>query len=137
MKRYRYLNGLLVSFVLIFASCSPLTLNVKDRSLATEQNKNTQAILTTVQTAPGKTPRLPARLLKKYKDKISAILSLLWLWLLARFYGNEKRRRVRGWQLEDLALLKIIKDNAARLWNHHPGKNIISHRQYESGVSDR
>jgi len=107
------------------ASCSSLTLNVKDRSPATEQRKNIQAILTTVQTAPGKTPRLPARLLKKYKGKISAILSLLWLWLLARFYGKEKRCRVRGWQLEDLALLKIVKDNATRLWNHHTGKKII------------
>ena len=52
-------------------------------------------------------------------------VALLWLWLLATFYTIEKRRRVRGWQLEDLALLKIIKDNAARLWNHHPGKKII------------
>lgn len=126
MKRYRYLSGLLVSFLFLLACCSSLTLDIKDRSPATEQSKNTQAILTTVQTAPGKTPRLPARLLKKYKGKISALLGLLWLWLLARFYGNEKRRRVRGWQLEDLALLKIIKDNAARLWNHHPSKKVIS-----------
>ncbi len=34
------------------------------------------------------------------------------LWLVARFYATEKRRRIPGWQLEDLALLKIIKDNA-------------------------
>ena len=127
MKRYRYLSGLLVGFVFLLACCSSLTLDIKDRFPATEQNKNTRAILTIAQTAPGKTPRLPARLLKNYKGKISAILGLLWLWLLARFYGNEKRRRVRGWQLEDLALLKIIKDNAVRLWNHHhPSKNIIS-----------
>lgn len=55
-----------------------------------------------------------------------SILRLLWLWLLARFYANEKGRWVFGWQLEDLALLKIIKDNATPLWNHHdPGKKII------------
>ena len=126
MKRYCYLSGLLVGFVFLLACCSSLMLNIKDRFPATEQSKNTQASLTTVQTAPGKTPRLPARLLKKNKGKISAILSLLWLALLARFYGKEKRRRLRGWQLEYLALLKIIEDNAARLWNHHhPHKNII------------
>ncbi len=39
-------------------------------------------------------------------------VALLWLWLVARFYATEKRRRIPGWQLEDLALLKIIKDNA-------------------------
>ncbi len=29
-----------------------------------------------------------------------SILGLLWLWLLARFYANEKTRRVRIWQSE-------------------------------------
>ena len=100
MKRYRYLSGLLLSLLFICASCSSLTLNIKDQSPATEQSKNIQAILTTVQTTPGKKPNLPARLLKKYKSKISAILGLLWLWLLARFYAGEKRRRVRIWQSE-------------------------------------
>ncbi|NVM25701.1 MAG: hypothetical protein HWN70_07260 [Desulfobacterales bacterium] len=53
-------------------------------------------------------------------------VALLWLWLLARFYTIEKRRRVLEWQLEDIDLPKIIKDNAARLWNHHhPGKELI------------
>ena len=79
MKNYRYLSGLLPSLLLISASCSSLTLNIKDRSPATEQS------------------------------------TVGLLWLLARFYGNEKRRRVRGWQLEDPALLKIIKDNPTRL----------------------
>ena len=91
MKRYCYLSGLLLSLLLMSASCSSLTLNVKDRSPATEQST----------------------------------VALLWLWLLARIYGNEKKCRVRGWQLEDLALLKIVKDNATRLWNHHTGKKLI------------
>ena len=64
------------------------------------------------------------------KDRSAAIeqstLALLWLWMLARFYANEKRHRVPGWQLEDLALLKIIRDSATRIWNHHyRGKKII------------
>jgi len=48
------------------------------------------------------------------------------LWLLATFHTIEKSRRVPGWQLEDPALLKIIKDNPTRLWHHHPGKKLIS-----------
>ena len=48
------------------------------------------------------------------------------LWLLATFHTIEKSRRVPGWQLEDPALLKIIKDNPARRWNHYQShKNII------------
>ncbi|NVM26800.1 MAG: hypothetical protein HWN70_12910 [Desulfobacterales bacterium] len=91
MKRYRYPSGLLLSPLLISASCSSLTLNIKDRSPATEQST----------------------------------LALLWLWLLARFYGKEKRRRVLGWQLADLALPKIINDNATQILNHHhPSKKV-------------
>jgi len=127
VKTYRWLSGLLVSFLLLLASYSSLPLNMKDRFPAAQKPQNQQVILAAVQTAPGKEPNLLARLLKKYKSKIGALLGLLWLWLLARFHGNEKRRRIPGWQLEDLALLKIIKDNAARLWHHqHPRKKIIS-----------
>jgi hypothetical protein len=45
---------------------------------------------------------------------------------LARLYEAEKRRRIPRWHLEDLALLKIIKTNALRLWNtHRPDRKII------------
>jgi len=78
VKRYCYLSGLLLNLLFISTSCSFLTLDVKERSPATEQST----------------------------------VALLWLWLVARFYATEKRRRIPGWQLEDVALLKIIKDNA-------------------------
>jgi len=40
---------------------------------------------------------------------------------------SEKRRRIPGWQFDDLALLKAIKDNATRLWsNHCPDRKIIT-----------
>ena len=137
MKRYPYLNALLVSFLFLLASCSSLTLGIKDHSPAAEQSEHTQAMLTTIQTTPEKKPNLLARLLKKYRNKISAIFGLLWLWLLARLYGNEKRRRVPGWHLEDLALLKIIKDNATRIWNHHrPGKTSSGWRIGENNRCD-
>jgi len=38
---------------------------------------------------------------------------------------SENRRQLPGWQFDDLALLKAIKDNATRLWHHHPAKNTI------------
>jgi hypothetical protein len=53
-------------------------------------------------------------------------IALLCLCLSARFYTDENTLQVRGWQLEHLALVKIIKDNAAPLWHHHPARNIIS-----------
>ena len=129
MKKCFYYGGLLVIHPLISASCSSLTIsvkNIKDHSPPLEQTKHAQAVILAVQTAPDKKSSPLIRLLKKYRSKISALLSLLWLLLLARFYANEKNRRIPGCQLEDLALLKIIKDNAMRLWNnHHSDRKII------------
>jgi hypothetical protein len=46
--------------------------------------------------------------------------------LAARFYTNEKRCQATRWQVDDLALLKSIKDNALRLWdNHRPDRKVI------------
>jgi len=119
MKKYRFYGGLFVTPLLITTSCSYFTNNVKntnDYSPPLEQAKHAQAQLLAIQTAFG----------KKYKRKISGLLGLLWLWTLARFYSAEKRRRIPAWQLEDLALLKIIKTNALRLWNNHrPDRKII------------
>ena len=125
-RKFRY-GGLLVIYLLFLASCGSLSLNVKHHAPPIEQSQNEKAIVPTAQVISTTKSNPFTRLLENAKRKIYALLGLLWLWLLARFYGGEKRRRVRGWQLEDLALLKIIKDNAARLWNHHhPSKKIIS-----------
>jgi len=115
MRRYYY-GGLRVIHPLISTSCSSLTLIAKDHSPPLEQAKHTQAVIPAVQTTHN----------KKYKKNITALLGLFWLWLLARFYTAEKNRRLPGWQLEDLTLLKIIKTNALRLWNNHrPDRKII------------
>jgi len=54
------------------------------------------------------------------------LVALLSLWLLVRAYELQRGRKHSRLSMEDLALLKIIKDNAARIWNHHrPGKKII------------
>jgi hypothetical protein len=125
MKKYRFYGGLFVSLLLITASCSYLTNNVKNTP-PLEQAKHAQAQLLAIQTIPNKKSSRLLRFLKKYKRKISGLLGLLWLWTLARLYEAEKRRRIPRWHLEDLALLKIIKTNALRLWNNHrPDRKII------------
>jgi len=46
--------------------------------------------------------------------------------LLARAYTIEQGRKHEKLSTEDIALLRIIKDNATRIWNHHhPGKRVI------------
>jgi hypothetical protein len=129
MKKHRFYGGLFVSLLLITASCSYLTNNVKNTnnpSTPIEKAKYAQAQLLAIQTIPNKKSSLLLRFPKKYKRKISGLLGLLWLWTLARLYEAEKRRRIPRWHLEDLALLKIIKTNALRLWNNHrPDKKII------------
>jgi len=120
MKKYRFYGGLFVTPLLITTSCSYLTNNVKnttDYSPPLEQAKHAQAQLLAFHTIPGKKSSPLLR---------SGLLGLPWLWTLARFYPAEKKRRIPGWQPEDLALLKIIKTNALRLWNNHrPDRKII------------
>ena len=113
MKKYRFYGGLFVTLLLITTSYSYFTNNVKntnDSSPPLEQAKHVQAQLLALHTTPYKKSSPLLR---------SGLLGLLWLWTLARFYAAEKRRRIPRWQLEDLALLKIIKTNALRLWNNH------------------
>jgi len=120
MKKYRFSGGLFVTPLLITTSCAYLTNNIKntnDCSSPIEQAKHAQIQLLAIHTTPDKKS---SRLLR------SGLLALLWLWTLASFYSSEKRRRISAWQVGDLALLKIIKTNALRLWNNHrPDRKII------------
>jgi len=129
MKKHRFYGGPFVTLLRITTSCSYFTNNVKNTtnpSIPIEQARHAQAQLLAIQTAPDKKSSPLLRFLKKYKRKISGLLGLLWLWTLARLYEAEKRRRISRWHLEDLALLKIIKTNALRLWNtHRPDRKII------------
>ena len=127
MKRHRFYGGLLVNALLVTASCSSLTSNIRNNSPATGPEQHQQAILSTAQVIPKKTKSHPFLLfIKKYTSILKALVGLLWLWLLARFYAREQKRRIKGWRLEDLALLKIIKDNSARLWNScRPDRKVV------------
>jgi len=119
MKKYCYFFGLLVIHPLISARYSSFSYSIKNCNHhypPLEQAKHTQAVIPTVQTAHN----------KKYKRNIGSLLGLFCLWKLARFYAIEKSRRIPVWQLGDLALLKIIRLNALRLWNNHrPDRKII------------
>jgi len=119
MKKYCYFFGLLVVHPLISARYSSFIYSAKNSnhySPPLKQAKHTQALTPEPQTAPDKT----------YKRNIAVLLSLFCLWALARLYTTEKSHRISGWQLEELALLKIIKTNALRLWNNHrPDRKII------------
>jgi len=116
MKKYRFYGGLFVTSLIITTSCSYLTNNVKNTH-PLEQAKHAKAQLLAIQTIPYKKS---SPLLRR------GLLGLFWLWTLARLYSAEKRRRISRWQLEDLALLKIIKTNSLRLWNNHrPDRKII------------
>ena len=93
MKKYCYFFGLLVIHPLISARYSSFTYSVKNSNTYSpplKQKKHTQATIPAVQPAPD----------KKYKRNIAALLGLLWLWTLASYYADEKRRRVRIWQSE-------------------------------------
>jgi len=93
MKKYCYFDGLLVIHPLISARYSSSTTSVKNSyhsSPPLKQAKHTQAATPEFQTAPDKI----------YTRNIAALLGILWLWLLARFYAIEKSRRVRIWQSE-------------------------------------
>ena len=94
MKNHIICGVLLATVSSISLSSNSFTLKAKDtRPINEPPRAATQAILPSMQT-------------------------ILWLCLLASFhYINEKRHRIAGWQLEDFALLKIIKDNATGLWH--------------------
>jgi len=128
MKKHLTYGSLLATFLSISLSCSSLTLKEKDTWPITEPTKAiTQAILAAIETIPGKTSYPFIRFMKKYKACLAGLLGLLWLWLLARLhYINEKGRQTSPWQLDDLAFLKAIKDNAVRLWaNQWPDQKIL------------
>ena len=125
MKKHLSYGVLLAIIFSISLSCSSFTV-VEDTQPITQPRATTQAILPAIQTIPEKRPNSFIRFLKKYKGKLYALFALLWLWFLNRFYSIEKRLHIIKWSIDDLALLKAIKDNAFRLWReHNPKKNII------------
>ena len=124
MKKYRFYGGLFVPLLLITTSCNYLTNNVKNTN--NYSPTLAQAKLLAIHTTP----------YKKFSSLLRrGLLGLLWLWTLARLYEAETRLRIPRWHLEDLALLKIIKTNALRLWNNHrPDRKIIHLDEWKQNI---
>ena len=122
----RYVGPLCI-ILLLTASCSSLSLKATNQSCPpVAQAQITQAVLSASQTTPEKKPNASKRFLKRCKIRLCALLGLIWLCFLARFYSAEKGLRIPGWQLDYLARLKLIKDSALQLWNtHRPDRKII------------
>lgn len=54
------------------------------------------------------------------------LLALCSMWLLARAYNAEKQCRSKKYDIQDLGLLKIAKNNLNRLWeNRRPGRKVV------------
>ena len=71
-----------------------------------------------------------SNLLVQFVDKnphaILGLMALLCMWLLVRAYEIQRGRKYQKLNMDDIGPLKIIKDNATRIWNHHhPGKKVI------------
>jgi hypothetical protein len=127
MKKHLSYGVLLVTILAISLSCSSINLKATEtRSITGQPQAAAQPILTALLTTPENKPKRFIRFFQKYKGKLSAILSLIWLWFLARLYTEEKRRQITGWSFDDLARLKLIKDTATRLWDmRRPDRKII------------
>lgn len=134
MKRYFYYGVLLAIILLISASCSSIFSSLKNRPSANNQGKYGQAIAATMpsgisfpELASNAQPNPFIRFVDQNHHILLALAALFWLWFLIRIYEIDRGRNRHRLNMDDLALLKIIKDNATRIWNAHgPGKKIIS-----------
>ena len=125
MKKYLSYGVLLAIILSISLSCSSFTAR-EDTQPITQPKAIAQAVLPAIQTIPEKRPNSFIRFLKKYKGKLSAILALLWLWFLTRFYEIEKRLHTIKWSIDDLAPPQSHKrQRRPPLERPHPQKKII------------
>ena len=133
MKRC-FCYGFLLAINRIFsASCSSIFNKLRTQPLATPQPKEQQVLVIIIyperllpELISGFQPNAFMQFIEENQRALLGLVALLSLWLLVRAYELQRGRKHSRLSMEDLALLKIIKDNAARIWNHHrPGKKII------------
>lgn len=133
MKRYFCYGLLLIAIPGLFVSCSSLFKNPKIQSPIRVEARKGQAIAAIIQSERdlaepiSKSQPSPfIHFIKENQCALLALVALLAIWLLARAYEVQRGRLHDELSVEDLALLKIIKDNATRIWkHHHSGKKII------------
>jgi len=133
MKQCFCYGFLLAISLILSASCSSILDRLRNQLLATPQPKERQILVIIIypdrllpELTSGFRPNPFIQFNEENQRALLAIMALLCLWLLERAHQIHRGRKYHKLSIEDLALLKIIKDNASRIWNHHrPGKKII------------
>lgn len=135
MRRYFCHGVLFIMILLISVSCSSYFRGLKDHQVVPHERAKEGQALAAIVPSEIDFPELIfkgqlnpfIRFVDQNQHILLALAGLFWLWFLIRIYQIERGRTRQRLSIDDLALLKIIKDNATRIWhNHHPGKNIIS-----------
>ena len=100
---------------MLFLSSSCTTLPLKADNGSPAQNYSTIKMPSAESTT---TAQIVAEFLRNQRPQILALLALLFLMIFTKLWEEEKRRLRKRFTHQDLALLKIIKDNAARIWRN-------------------
>lgn len=66
------------------------------------------------------------KFIKRNSMAMLGLLALCSMWMLARVYNGEKQRQSKKYDIQDLGLLKIAKNNLNRIWeNRRPGRKVV------------
>jgi len=133
MKQCLCYGFLLAISLILSASCSSILNRLRNQPLATPQPKEPQVLVIIIyperllpELISGFEPNPFIQFIEENQRAMLGLVALLSLWLLVRAYELQHGRKHSRLSMEELTLLKIIKDNASRIWNHHrPGKKII------------
>jgi hypothetical protein len=73
-----------------------------------------------------KYPRFISGFFRQFRNPILAIIALSFPWVYARGYYYERSNKQINLSVEDIGIMKVIGDNALRVWNKYkPRGNII------------
>ncbi len=71
--------------------------------------------------------RIISAFFREYRNPILAIVGLMFLWIFARGYHFERTNKHNNLSIEDIGIMKVISDNALRIWGKYkPRNNIIN-----------
>ena len=76
-------------------------------------------------------PHIFFEAVKANRAEVLGLAALLGLWIQARAYEREKQQGRERITMQDLALLKIARNNLNRIWeNHRPGKKVVRMEEF-------
>jgi hypothetical protein len=122
MKRCFCYGFLLAISLILSASCSSILNKLRNQPLATPQPKKRQVLVIIIHPEKllpeltfGFQPNPFIQFIEENQRALLAITALLCLWLLERAHQIHRGHKHHKLSIEDLALLKIIKDNATHM----------------------